>query len=72
MGIILGLFGGYYLSIFILKTCETEPLIFKIVSTPISYILSALITTVFTIIVNFMTYFVLRKVDMIESLKSVE
>lgn len=72
IGIILGLFGGYYLSIFILKTCETEVLIFKVVSTPISYILSALITTVFTIIVNFMTYFVLRKVDMIESLKSVE
>ncbi len=72
IGIILGLFGGYYLSIFILKTCEIDSLIFKIVSTPASYILSALITTVFTIIVNFMTYFVLRKVDMIESLKSVE
>ena len=32
IGIILGLFGGYYLSIFILKTCEIDSLIFKIVS----------------------------------------
>lgn len=72
IGIILGLIAGYYLSVFILKTCETEPLIFRIVSKPTSYIISALMTIVFTVIVNFMTYFVLKKVDMIESLKSVE
>jgi len=72
LGICLGLFGGYYLSVFILKTCETEPLIFRIVALPESYVISALITIVFTVIVNIMTYFVLKKVDMIESLKSVE
>lgn len=72
IGIILGLFAGYGLSGFILKTCETEPLIFKIVSLPISYVISAGITVIFTAIVNVMTFFVLKKVDMIESLKSVE
>lgn len=72
IGIILGLFAGYGLSGFILKTCETEALIFKVVSLPMSYIMSAGITVIFTIIVNIMTFFVLKKVDMIESLKSVE
>jgi putative ABC transport system permease protein len=72
IGIIIGLFAGYGLSVFILKTCETEPLIFKIVVQPLSYLYSAIITIVFTVIVNCMTYFVLKKVDMIESLKSVE
>lgn len=72
IGIILGLFAGYGLSVFILKTCETEPLIFKTVSLPISYVISSGITIIFTAIVNFMTFFVLKKVDMIESLKSVE
>lgn len=72
IGIILGLFAGYGLSGFILKTCETEALIFKVVSLPLSYIMSAGITVIFTVIVNIMTFFVLKKVDMIESLKSVE
>lgn len=39
---------------------------------PQSYIYSVLITLGFTIIVNIVTYFALKKIDMIESLKSVE
>ena len=38
----------------------------------ISYVYAAIITIAFTIIVNVVTYFALKKIDMIESLKSVE
>ena len=38
----------------------------------ISYIYAIGITLIFTIIVNIVTYFALKKIDMIESLKSVE
>ena len=39
---------------------------------PQSYVYAVLITLGFTIIVNIVTYFALKKIDMIESLKSVE
>lgn len=38
----------------------------------VSYLYSILITLIFTIIVNVVTYFALKKIDMIRSLKSVE
>ena len=72
IGIIIGLVFGYSLNAFILGTCEIGILRFKRIITFQSYIVSALITIVFTYIVNLITYFSLKKVDMIESLKSVE
>lgn len=72
IGIIFGLIFGYILTSFILGTCEIEVLRFKKVVKPVSYIYGILITTLFSIIVNIVTYFSLKKVDMIESLKSVE
>ena len=39
---------------------------------PISYVYAAGITEIFTIIVNIATYFSLKKINMIESLKSIE
>lgn len=45
---------------------------FKKIIEPMSYVYATLITVVFTLIVNFVTYFALKKIDMIESLKSVE
>ena len=72
IGIVLGLVGGYFLNYFILGTCEINMLRFAKIIKPMSYIYSALITVGFTIIVNIITYFALKKIDMIESLKSVE
>ena len=37
-----------------------------------SYVYSASLTILFTLIVSVVTYFALKKIDMIESLKSVE
>ena len=72
IGTILGLIGGYFLNAFILKTCEINMLRFKPTIEPISYIYAIVLTTGFSIIVNIATYFALKKIDMIESLKSVE
>ena len=72
IGILLGLVGGYFLNYFIITTCEINMLRFVKVIHPISYIYSICITVGFTLIVNVVTYFVLKKIDMIESLKSVE
>ncbi len=72
IGIIFGLVFGYILNSFILGTCEIGILRFKKTVLPQSYIIASVITIIFTTIINFITYFTLKKVDMIESLKSVE
>lgn len=72
IGVLLGLIGGYYLNYFIIGTCELNMFRFCKVIEPISYLYAVLITIGFTAIVNLMTYFALKKINMIESLKSVE
>ena len=72
IGILFGLIFGYILNYFILGTCEIGILRFKKTVLPQSYLFAASITIIFTTIINFITYFSLKKVDMIESLKSVE
>lgn len=72
IGIAFGMIGGYFLNYFIIGTCEINMLRFAKVIEPMSYVYSALITIAFTLVVNFVTYFALKKIDMIESLKSVE
>ena len=72
IGILLGIFGGYFLTNFIMSTCETDMLRFSKIIEPLSYVYSIGITIIFTLIVNIVTYFALKKINMIESLKSVE
>ena len=72
IGIVLGLISGYFLNKFILTTCEINMLRFNQIVNPISYVYAILIIVGFTVIVNVTTYFALKKIDMIESLKSVE
>ena len=72
IGILLGLIAGYFLEMFILKTCELDILMFDTRISIWTYIYSASLTVLFTVIVSIVTYFALKKIDMIESLKSVE
>ena len=72
IGIVLGLGLGYLLSYFILGTCEINILRFTKDIHFVSYVYAVIITVVFTLIVNVVTYFALKKIDMIESLKSIE
>lgn len=72
LGMLVGIGGGYFLTLYIIKTCEIDMLMFNPQITVWSYLFGILITTLFAIIVNIITYFSLKKIDMIESLKSVE
>ena len=72
IGMLVGIGGGYFLTLYIIKTCEIDMLMFNPQITVWSYLFGVLITAVFAIIVNIITYFSLKKIDMIESLKSVE
>ena len=72
LGIIVGLIGGTFLTTFIIKTCELDAFMFNPEIKVTSYVYGVIITLVFASIVNITTYFALKKIDMIESLKSVE
>ncbi len=72
IGIILGLIGGFFLEAFIIKTVEVDITLFMPDIRPISYVYAVIVTLVSTLIVNIFVYFALKKIDMIESLKSVE
>jgi putative ABC transport system permease protein len=72
IGIILGLIFGTFLTKVIVASVEIDSLKFIINVKEISYVYSAIMTASFSFIVNGIIHFVLKKIDMIESLKSVE
>ncbi len=72
IGIALGLIFGYFLEGYIIKTCEVDLIMFSTDIKFISYIYAVVITAICAVIVNIFIHFSLKKVDMIESLKSIE
>ena len=72
IGILLGALLGMVLHKFIIRTCEIDMLMFGQDIQFMSYVYSAAMTCVFAVIVNFSMYFGLKKIDMVESMKSVE
>ena len=72
LGIFVGGFLGKILHSFVLKTSEIDTMMFYLEISKNSYIFSALITMTFSMIVMLMMHMKLRKVDMIDALKSNE
>ena len=72
IGIGIGLIIGDFLTSFLITTCETEMLRFVREISIFSYFYAIVITTTFTFIVNQIIHFSLKKIDMIDSLKSIE
>lgn len=72
IGGILGIFFGKYLHAFIITTVETDVIMFIRHADVSSYIYAVLLTFGFSMFVNWMMYYRLKKIDMVESLKSVE
>ncbi len=72
IGIIIGLILGYFLTNVVVSTVEIERARFIHEIKINSYIYSSILSILFTFIVNIITHFNLKKIDMIESLKSVE
>lgn len=72
LGIILGLFLGIYLHKFIIITAETDNIMFLKHIKWYSYLISAIITMIFSILVQLIININLKRINMIDSLKSVE
>ena len=72
IGIIIGLIFGYFLTNIVISTVEIEYVRFIHKINFLSFVYASLLSILFTLIVNLITHFSLEKIDMIESLKSVE
>ena len=72
MGSALGLLGGKWLHRWLIGTIEMEYMIFGHGLHTRSYLYAVILTVIFSLSVNFFSYFYIRKIDMVESLKSVE
>lgn len=71
-GVILGLFLGIYLHRFIINTAEPDNILFLRKIKWYSYLISGVMTIIFSYIIQLIININLKKIDMIDSLKSVE
>ncbi|MEG0276105.1 MAG: FtsX-like permease family protein [Coprobacillus sp.] len=72
IGSLVGLVFGYFLHQFIIRTVELEVTMFVRTLDIYSYLYAFIITMGFTFLINYTMRRVLNKVDMVESLKSIE
>ena len=72
IGICVGLVLGIPLNYAVVGIIDIDTITFKTELEPLSFIIAAAITIIFAIIVNLLMHFKLKKISMVESLKSVE
>ncbi|WMJ23604.1 FtsX-like permease family protein [Paludicola sp. MB14-C6] len=72
IGCIAGLILGVFLHNYVIQTVEIDMIMFSRKIHFMSYVWSALLTAGFAAFVNFVMYFKLKKIDMVESLKSID
>jgi putative ABC transport system permease protein len=68
----VGLGLGYFLDQFVIYNIDVDAITFDTQILPLSYILSILLTLLFAVIVDIILYFKLHKINMADSLKSIE
>ncbi len=72
LGMIAGLIGGIYLTGFVIQTSEVDVVMFYPDIPAYCYVCAGALTMMFTIAVNIMLHFKLRKIDMAGSMKAIE
>src|SRR5699024_10808231 len=72
LSILIGMGLGWILHRFVITTVEVDVVMFGRVINWQSYLYSALFTVAFSLFVNWVMYYKLKKIDMVESMKSVE
>lgn len=72
LSIVVGIGLGALLHRFVITTVEVDVVMFGRIVNWQSYLYSALFTIAFSLLVNWVMYYKLKKIDMVESLKSVE
>lgn len=72
VGTALGLLFGKLLLMFVMSQIKIDMVWFKVLTEPKSYVWSAVLTLLSAVVVDFIFYFKLEKINMAEALKSVE
>jgi len=72
VGSLLGLFLGKLMLLFVMTQIKIDSVWFKPIILPQSYLVSAALTLLAAVVVDFVFYFKLQKINMAEALKSVE
>ena len=72
LGIAVGLVLGIFLWSFVVKTVEIDTVMFGKQIHTLSYIFAFALTAAFALLVNFIMFFRIKAIDMVESLKSIE
>ena len=72
LGCAVGLAFGVFMHSFVIQTVEVDMVMFGRTVEPLSFVYSALLTLLFAVIVDLVMYPKLKKIDMVESLKSVD
>ena len=72
LGCAVGLAFGVLMHSFVIQTVEVDMVMFGRTVEPLSFVYSALLTLLFAVIVDLVMYPKLKKIDMVESLKSVD
>ena len=72
VGAIVGLLLGSVFTKFVVETIQMDMVMFSKENNPMSFVWGFVLTAVFSAIVNIIMYRKMKKIDMVESLKSVE
>ena len=72
LGCAAGLGFGVLMHAFVIQTVEVDMVMFGRTVEPLSFVWSALLTLLFAVIVDFVMFPKLKRIDMVESLKSVD
>lgn len=72
LGCAIGLVLGIFMQSFVIQTVEVDMVMFGRTIEPLSFVYSALLTLLFAVVVDFVMFPRLKKIDMVESLKSVD
>lgn len=72
LAIVAGVFLGFYLHQIVVAQAEVNVVMFGRTIEPMSYLFAVGMTLIFAIIVNVVMHFYIKKIDMVESLKSID
>ena len=72
LGIMFGAVFGILIHRYVITTVEVDAVMFGRNIKPLSFLYSGILTSIFSIVVNGVMHFKLKKINMVESLKSVE
>ena len=71
-GIAAGILMGHWLHVWLVHSTEIDMMMFGRETNPRSYVYAAVLTALFSFLVNLMSHFKMKRIDMVESLKSAE